>query len=81
MRSIRGSEDVEEGGTPGVVSSWMANHARDRHGGIMSSESLKDYEFDRTGSFKKPLHRQVEENLRITRAERDKIVKVGRKVW
>ena len=29
----------------------------------------------------KPLNRQVDENLRISRAERDKIVKVGRKVW
>ena len=59
----------------------MADHARERHGGVMSSDSLKDYEFARTGSFQKPLHRQVDENLRITKAERDKTVKVGRKLW
>ena len=82
-RSRRGSEDEEkeEGGTPAVVSSWMADHARERHGGVMSSDSLKYYEFARTGSFQKPLHRQVDEHFRITKAERDKTVKVGRKLW
>ena len=35
----------------------------------------------KTGTFMKPLHRQVDENLRISRAERDKSVRVGKKVW
>ena len=59
----------------------MENHARDRHGGVMSSDPLKDYEFARTGSFQKPLHRKVDANLRITRAERVKIVRVGMDMW
>ena len=59
----------------------MADHARNKHGGVMSADPLKDYEFSKTGTFMKPLNRQVDENLRISRAERDKNVKVGRKVW
>ena len=78
----RGSEDEEdEEGTPASVSSWMADHARDKHGGVISADPLKDYEFSKTGTFMKPLHRQVDENLRISRAERDKSVRVGKKVW
>ena len=59
----------------------MADHAREKHGGVVSSDPLKDYEFGRTGTFMKPLHRQVDENLRIARAERDKVVKIGKKKW
>ena len=70
----------EEGSTAGV-SSWMADHTRDSHGGVMSADPLDDYEFGCTGSFKKPLSRQIDENLRITRAENTGKVKVGRKIW
>ena len=63
------------------MSSWMADHARDKHEGVMSTDPLKDYEFRRTGTFMKPLHRQVDENLRITRTERDRTIKVGKKLW
>ena len=79
----RGSEDEEdeEGGTPTSVSSWMADHAREKHGGVISPDPLKDYEFSKTGTFMKPLHRQVDENIRIARAERDSVVKVGKKLW
>ena len=83
MSIRRGSEDEEEeeGGTPAAVSSWMADHARDRHEGVMSADPLKDYEFGRTGTFRKPLDRQVDESLRIARAERDKVTKVDKKLW
>ena len=78
----RGSEDEkeEDGGAPGDVSSWMADHARDKHEGVLSVDPLQDYEFGRTECFMKPLHRQVDENLRILRAERDRVVKVGKKL-
>ena len=59
----------------------MADHARNKHGVVMSADPLKDYEFSKTGTFMKPLNRQVDKYLRISRAERDKIVKIGRKVW
>ena len=57
-RKRRGSEDEEEGegGTAGAVSSWMADHARDKHKGVMSADPLQDYEFVKTGTFMKPLH-------------------------
>ena len=47
----------------------------------MSADPLDDFEFACTGTFRKPLHRQVDKNLPITRAERQGQVKVGRKVW
>ena len=59
----------------------MADHARDKHKGVMSADPLQDYEFVKTGTFMKPLHRQVDENLRISRAERDRVIKIGKKVW
>ena len=66
-RGSEGEDEEEEGSTS--VSSWMADHTRDCHNGVMSADPLDDYEFYSTGSFSKPLHRQVDENLRITRAE------------
>ena len=75
-RLRRGSddEDEDEGSS---VSSWMADHVRDCHKG----EPLNDFEFACTGTFRKPLHRQVDESLRITRAENQGQIKVGKKVW
>ena len=59
----------------------MADHARGKHKGVMSADPLQDSEFVKTGTFMKPSHRQVDENLRITRAERDRVIKFGKKVW
>ena len=82
VRRRRGSEEEEEeGNTPSSVSSWMADHARDSHNGVISADPMTDYEFGCTGTFSKPLHRQVDENLRISRAERDEKLKIGRTVW
>ena len=71
MRWRRGSEEEEEeeeGSTPSAaISSWMADHAKDSHKGVISADPMADYEFGCTGTFTKPLHRQVDENLRITR--------------
>ena len=60
-RVRRGSEDEEEeGGVPVSVSSWMADHSRECHGGVISTNPMMDYEFEVTGTFLKPLHRQGE---------------------
>ena len=59
----------------------MADHARDSHKGVISADPMTDYNFACTGAFTKPLHRQVDRNLRITRAQRDEKLKIGRKVW
>ena len=85
MRRRRMSDDddndEDEAGSTAGVSSWMADHTRDSHNGVMSADPLDDYEFGCTGSFSKPLNRQIYENLRITRAENTGKVKVGRKAW
>ena len=81
-RVRRGSEDEEEeGGVPVSVSSWMADHSRECHGGVISTNPMMDYEFEVTGTFFKPLHRQVDEYLRISRAESEGKIRVGKKVW
>ena len=78
----RGSEDEDDdGGMPAGVSSWMADHSLECHGGIISADPLEDYEFAATGSFSKPLQRQVDEMLRIDRAECTGKVKIGKKTW
>ena len=81
-RKGRGSEEEEEdGGMPASLTSWMADHSRDCHGGVISTDPIKDYEFAATGSFSKPLHRQVDEMLRINRAECTGKIRVGKKTW
>ena len=82
-RRRRGSDDDDEDEeeSTATVSSWMADHTRDCHNGVISSDPLDDYEFVSTGSLNKPLHRQVDENLRITRAENTAKLKIGRTVW
>ena len=46
VRRRRGSEEEEEeGNTPSSVSSWMADHARDSHNGVISADPMTDYEF------------------------------------
>ena len=59
----------------------MADHARDSHNGVISADPMTDYEFGCKGTFSKSLHRQEDKNLRISRAERDEKLKIGRTVW
>ena len=48
------------------VKSWMWEHSRDIHGGVLGAEEgVSDYEFKVTGVFKKCLDRQIDEGLRI----------------
>ena len=78
----RGSEDEDDDeGMPESVSSWMADHSRECHGGIISTDPMDDYEFAVTGTFQKPLHRQVDEMLRIDRAESKGMIKIGKETW
>ena len=81
MRRDSEDDDDDEEGVQSSVSSWMADHVREFHNGQISTDPLNDFEFACTGVFRKPLHRQVDENLRITRAEILGKIKVGRKVW
>ena len=68
------------GGGEGV-SSRIWDHVKNKHMGEGSEEPFKDFDFYLTGTFDKPLYRQVDEMRRIDRAEgvgRASIV-VGRK--
>jgi hypothetical protein len=81
QRPASAGEEEEEGGEGRGVSSWMADHTRERHAGVISTDPVRDYQFEITGTFMKPLHRQVDEALRIDRAERTAKVSVGKDVW
>ena len=81
-RGRRGSEEEEDGeGMPAAISSWMAEHSRECHGGVISADPSQDYEFVVTGTFSKPLHRQVDEMLRINIAESAGVIRVGKGKW
>ena len=56
----RGGDDEEEGS-----SSWMADHTRSHHGGVISDNPLDDYDFLLIDQNRKPLLRQLEEAVRI----------------
>ena len=58
----------------------MADHSRTAHNSVMSPIMTEDYEFVTTGTFMKPLHRQVDEFLRISMAELNGSIKVSRKI-
>ena len=52
------------------VKSWMWEHTRDHHNGVMGTDSgMTDYKFEVTGSFSKCLQRQVDEDVRIQKCE------------
>ena len=78
-RRRRGSEDDDD--EEESVSSWMADHSRKCHDGVISADPMDDYEFVVTGTFQKPLHRQVDEMLRIDRAECRGVIKIGKEIW
>ena len=59
----------------------MADHTRECHNATISDNPIDNYEFTITSTFRKPLPRQVDEYLRIKRAERSKRVKLGKKEW
>ena len=72
----RGGEGEEEDSGRGV-SSWMADHARDTHGSVISDNPINDYEFTTVSTFDKPLQRQIDEYLRMERVERSGRVEEG----
>ena len=48
------------------VKSWMWEHTRDRHGGVVGAEQgVGDYRMEVTGTFRKCLLRQIDEDVRI----------------
>ena len=49
--------------------SWMWDHIAQDHEGKGSEEPHQDFDFYPTGTFRKPLERQVDEARRIDRAE------------
>ena len=52
------------------VQSWMWEHCRDVHGGQVGEEGgMRDYKFSVTGTFRKPLLRQIDEGLRLDQCE------------
>ena len=68
-----GREDDDEEG-----SSWMADHAKSHHGGVISPDPTEDYDFFVIGSWQKPLYRQLEEGVRIRKAKTSGILSLGR---
>ena len=78
----RGQEqtrEMEEGeGEEGEeTSSWMADHIREKHGGIGSDNPNDDFEFHQLGVFPKVLERQVAEAVYLEVAETRGVVRMG----
>ena len=71
---VRRGEDEEGEGS----SSWMADHTRSHHGGIISANPLDDYDFLLVEQNRKPLLRQLEESVRIKVAKASGFVMLGR---
>ena len=59
-------------------SSWMADHTRSHHGGVISDNPLDDYDFILVEHNRKPLLRQLEEAVRIKMAKASGMVMLGR---
>ena len=79
---MRRKEELEEEGREeegSCLTSWMADHSRQDHKCEINEDARK--EFAVTGTFLKPLHRQVDEHLRMQKAEITGKVKIGRGVW
>lgn len=67
-----------EGEEEQCSSSWMADHTRSHHGGIMSANPADDYDFLIVEQNRKPLLRQLEEAVRIKIAMTSGFVMLGR---
>ena len=66
---------IQQGGVtlgekPKNVKSWMWEHVRDTHGGVVGENNgFNDFEMKVTGRFRKCLDRQVDEDLRMQEFE------------
>ena len=70
LPALQPNVGVEFGKKKKDVKSWMWEHSRDCHGGVIGEEGgMFDYKFSVTGVFRKCLDRQVDEGLRITECE------------
>ena len=67
-----------EGEEEQCSSSWMADHTRSHHGGVISANPLNDYDFLIVEQNRKPLLRQLEEAVRIRVAMTCGFVMLGR---
>ena len=67
----RGDEEVGS-------SSWMADHTRSHHEGVISDNPLDDYDFLIIDQNRKPLLRLLEEAVRIKVAKASGFVMLGR---
>ena len=60
----------DAGEKPKNVKSWMWEHVRDVHGGVVGENNgMNDYQMNVTGRFRKCLDRQVDEDLRLQEFE------------
>ena len=59
-------------------SSWMADHIWSKHGGVQGPSPEDDFQFLVVGSWSKPLHRQLEEAIRIRNAMNKGFLTLGR---
>ena len=73
-RATPGGEEQEQEES----SSWMADHTRSHHEGIMSEDLTDDSDFFVVGRWNKPLHRLLEETIRIRIAKTRGILVLGR---
>ena len=63
---------------PDLLDGWCQERPQ---GGDGRDDIRKDYEFAITGTFLKTLHRQVDEHLRMEKAENTGRGKIGKTVW
>lgn len=59
-------------------SSWMADHTRSHHNGVVSKDHHDDYDFFLVTTKEKPLERQLEEAVRIRMASSRGMVMMGK---
>ena len=63
-----------------IVKSWMWEHTRDVHGGVVGAQGgVLDYKFTVAGTFRRCLQRQVDEGLRMTKREKEGCVLLNSK--
>ena len=73
-RATPGGEEQEQED----ISSCMADHTRSHHERVISEDPTDDYDFFVVGSWRKPLHRLLEEVIRIRIAKTKSILILGR---
>ena len=76
MKKRKHPEEITAG--EAESSSWIADHIWIKHGGVQGPSPEDDFQFLVVGSWSKPLHRQLEEAIRIRNAMTKGFLTLGR---